>query len=272
MISYETLLSALDLPSIPALEDLLIEGIYASIFSGRLDQKEARVEIVSSIGRDVRPVPPPSAPAPAHGLPTIGGAPLTSEINSHVAMDLDLPSGSSSGSNPVATHSLASPSIPSLSHALKDWLLTISSLLHSLDHKINALTVESINAREYKVEHEKIVTSLVADHAGGKGKERQAQGPGQEQVSGSGGGGWDRNRDQKGEKEKLEKDLKQARIAKNRGGGEGDKTSGAGASTFAPVGGGDDEAMDVDAGGNAAGGNEAGSPGKGRPLRKRGRN
>lgn len=45
----------LDIPSIRALEDLIISAIYASLLSAKLDTKAARVEVSSTAGRDVAP-------------------------------------------------------------------------------------------------------------------------------------------------------------------------------------------------------------------------
>lgn len=54
-IPYARLLESLDLPSVRVMEDLIIDGIYANVFSGRLDQKSQMLEIESAIGRDMRP-------------------------------------------------------------------------------------------------------------------------------------------------------------------------------------------------------------------------
>ena len=41
------------MPSIRALEDLIIDAIYLDIVKGKLDQKEQRFEVDSTMGRDV---------------------------------------------------------------------------------------------------------------------------------------------------------------------------------------------------------------------------
>ena len=48
-----TLLQALEMPSIRALEDLLIEAIYADLLVGRINQRDQVLEVDSVIGRDV---------------------------------------------------------------------------------------------------------------------------------------------------------------------------------------------------------------------------
>lgn len=53
-LSYGELLSALDLNSVRALEDLVIEAIYAGLIQGRLDQRLQRLEVEWTLGRDVK--------------------------------------------------------------------------------------------------------------------------------------------------------------------------------------------------------------------------
>ncbi|GAA5901125.1 hypothetical protein JCM5296_006278 [Sporobolomyces johnsonii] len=142
VIPYATLLSTLDLPSIPALEDLLIEAIYANILTGRLDQKESRLQVVSSLGRDVRPSP----------------SSLSRPTSDEAAMQLD-PSSSSSSST------CAAPSIASLHTALTSWLDTISTVLSSLDQHIAALTAAAVNSSARALAHEEKVRAMVADVA-----------------------------------------------------------------------------------------------------------
>ncbi|GAA5976108.1 hypothetical protein JCM21900_006779 [Sporobolomyces salmonicolor] len=139
VIPYATLLSTLDLPSVPALEDLLIEAIYANILTGRLDQKESRLQVVSSLGRDVRPST--SSPSPA-------GAD---------AMQLD-----SSSAAPTST---SAPSIASLHASLTSWLDTISKVLSSLDQHIASLTAAALNSSARALAHEEKVKAMVVEVA-----------------------------------------------------------------------------------------------------------
>ena len=46
-------MSALAMPSIRDLEDLIIDAIYLDILRGKLDQKEAQLEVEYTMGRDV---------------------------------------------------------------------------------------------------------------------------------------------------------------------------------------------------------------------------
>jgi COP9 signalosome complex subunit 7 len=43
------------LKSVRALEDLLIECIYSGLLQGRLDQQESHIEVFATVGRDVDP-------------------------------------------------------------------------------------------------------------------------------------------------------------------------------------------------------------------------
>jgi COP9 signalosome complex subunit 7 len=54
-LPYTTLLSALSLSSIRDLEDLIIDAIYLNLIRGRLDQKEQRLEVEYTMGRDLAP-------------------------------------------------------------------------------------------------------------------------------------------------------------------------------------------------------------------------
>lgn len=54
-IPYPTLLQELDIQNVRNLEDLIIEGIYADIIHGKLDQKNQQLEVDYVIGRDIRP-------------------------------------------------------------------------------------------------------------------------------------------------------------------------------------------------------------------------
>jgi len=55
ILPYPRLLSVLDLPTVRALEDLIIDAIYSGIVSGKLDQKFSQFEVHSTMGRDLRP-------------------------------------------------------------------------------------------------------------------------------------------------------------------------------------------------------------------------
>lgn len=44
----------LDIQNVRDLEDLLIDTMYHGLFKGKLDQKQKTVEVLESIGRDVK--------------------------------------------------------------------------------------------------------------------------------------------------------------------------------------------------------------------------
>ena len=55
-IPYEELMQQLDIANIRELEDLLItDCFHQGIITGRLDQRQNRLEVLDSVGRDVRP-------------------------------------------------------------------------------------------------------------------------------------------------------------------------------------------------------------------------
>jgi COP9 signalosome complex subunit 7 len=45
----------LDIPSIRALEDLIIDAMYSEIVRGKLDQRKQQFEVQYTLGRDLRP-------------------------------------------------------------------------------------------------------------------------------------------------------------------------------------------------------------------------
>ena len=55
ILPYADLLRVLRLPTIRALEDLIIDGIYADLLRGRLDQKLQQFEVEYAAGRDLAP-------------------------------------------------------------------------------------------------------------------------------------------------------------------------------------------------------------------------
>ena len=54
-LAYDVLLRNLELSSVRALEDLLIECMYAGLLQGRLDQQAGHLEVYACAGRDVHP-------------------------------------------------------------------------------------------------------------------------------------------------------------------------------------------------------------------------
>ncbi|XP_045475416.1 COP9 signalosome complex subunit 7b isoform X2 [Harmonia axyridis] len=53
-LPYDVLLKELDMTNVRDLEDLIIEGIYADIIHGKLDQKNSQFEVDFAIGRDIQ--------------------------------------------------------------------------------------------------------------------------------------------------------------------------------------------------------------------------
>ncbi|KAJ7080593.1 hypothetical protein B0H15DRAFT_913350 [Mycena belliarum] len=55
ILPYPDLLRALDTPTVRELEDLIIDAIYLDILRGKLDQKQAQLEVEYTMGRDLAP-------------------------------------------------------------------------------------------------------------------------------------------------------------------------------------------------------------------------
>ncbi|KAF8773526.1 COP9 signalosome complex subunit 7b-like isoform X1 [Argiope bruennichi] len=54
-IPYSKLLKELDMKNLRELEDLIIDVIYADIVRGKLDQRNSRLEVEYTLGRDIKP-------------------------------------------------------------------------------------------------------------------------------------------------------------------------------------------------------------------------
>ncbi|KAG9086715.1 hypothetical protein FRC06_002977, partial [Ceratobasidium sp. 370] len=55
ILLYSDLLKLLDIASVRQLEDLIIDAMYQDVLKGKLDQKEGRLEVEYTIGRDLEP-------------------------------------------------------------------------------------------------------------------------------------------------------------------------------------------------------------------------
>jgi len=55
ILPYPLLMSSLAMPTIRDLEDLIIDAIYLDLLRGKLDQKEAQLEVEYTMGRDLEP-------------------------------------------------------------------------------------------------------------------------------------------------------------------------------------------------------------------------
>ncbi|RPD81541.1 hypothetical protein L226DRAFT_527819 [Lentinus tigrinus ALCF2SS1-7] len=55
ILPYSRLLSALEMPTIRELEDLIIDAIYLDVVRGKLDQREQQFEVEYTMGRDLEP-------------------------------------------------------------------------------------------------------------------------------------------------------------------------------------------------------------------------
>lgn len=113
--------------------------------SGRLDQREARLEVITSLGRDVRPITPTLGAGVA--LPLVASG-------EEVAMELD---------SPITTSTPHTNSITTLTTSLQDFLTTISTLLQSLNQHLAHLTTESINETYLATEHDREVHRIVQE-------------------------------------------------------------------------------------------------------------
>ncbi|GAA5940622.1 PCI domain-containing protein [Sporobolomyces koalae] len=145
ILPYETLLSTLDIDTVPRLEDLLIESIYSNILVAKLDQKALRLEILSSLGRDVQREP---------SSRTSSSATMTEIVSSE---------GDSSMQQPQLERGVTTttPSIDSLLSSLHSWQSKIDHLLTSLDRHMATLQAQTINHTQRSIEQEQRVRDMV---------------------------------------------------------------------------------------------------------------
>lgn len=54
-LSYDLLQNYLNIPTVRELEDLIIDAFYQGIFTGKLDQRQGQLQVMCSMGRDLRP-------------------------------------------------------------------------------------------------------------------------------------------------------------------------------------------------------------------------
>ncbi|GAA5850241.1 hypothetical protein JCM3766R1_001370 [Sporobolomyces carnicolor] len=159
ILPYATLLESLEIRSIPELEDVLIESIYSNILRARLDQKSARLEILSSLGRDVKPDP----------------------TRSSSSMQLD------NTVHPPRAAAVAAPSLGSLLESLEAWQLKIDLLLGSLDRHLATLHANSVNQSNDQQRHERHVRDMVTAIAHGGGGSSSSKSAGQASAGTKGG-------------------------------------------------------------------------------------
>ncbi|KAA1107440.1 hypothetical protein PGT21_013931 [Puccinia graminis f. sp. tritici] len=118
IIPYNELMEELEIDETQALEELIIDGIYSGLLGGRLDQKYSRLEIESSVGRDVRLRRPLDAKPKSTSMTTDGD------------VDMDTNDG------PLV---LPSNTLAELHSKLASWRESSGQLLEQLDARINLI-------------------------------------------------------------------------------------------------------------------------------------
>ncbi|POW12154.1 hypothetical protein PSTT_04696 [Puccinia striiformis] len=121
-ISYSDLLEELEITETQALEELIIDGIYSGLLDGRLDQKYLRLEVESSVGRDVKLVWNPTRLIPQR----------EEKLDGDVEMDVN--NIKEQIINPSSTNSLIE-----LHSKLASWRESTGKVLEQLDEKIHTI-------------------------------------------------------------------------------------------------------------------------------------
>ncbi|KAK4050745.1 hypothetical protein OIO90_004967 [Microbotryomycetes sp. JL221] len=155
-IPYAVLLDRLNLDSVASLEELLIDAFYSGVMTGRLDQKEARVEVLTSIGRDVKP-------STSSATTTLAAASGATE-----AMEVD--------ANSINVTHEATPTVETLTLILSTWLSTITSLLSSLDQHLQHLTNEANDVKTRSNERDQHIQQVIDEVVKSSGKDAKASG------------------------------------------------------------------------------------------------
>ncbi|KNF03054.1 hypothetical protein, variant 3 [Puccinia striiformis f. sp. tritici PST-78] len=128
IISYSDLLEELEITETQALEELIIDGIYSGLLDGRLDQKYLRLEVESSVGRDVKLVVRPPA---VEANPT---DPTTEKKITDGDVEMDVNNIKEQIINPSSTNSLIE-----LHSKLASWRESTGKVLEQLDEKIHTI-------------------------------------------------------------------------------------------------------------------------------------
>ncbi|KAM0790827.1 hypothetical protein ACM66B_004672 [Microbotryomycetes sp. NB124-2] len=178
-IPYNVLMTRLDLASVATLEDLLIDAIYSGIMTARLDQKMARLEVLTTIGRDVKQSTSSGA-AVAQGKTA-----ATATSTSTEPMELD-----------STLNNASTPTVQALTETLSAWLMTISTLLASLDHNIITLSDQAAQEKVATANKDQRIKQVIEEVSKAKDKESStlAKGKGfaaavMGAATGGGGGG-----------------------------------------------------------------------------------
>ncbi|VDB86549.1 unnamed protein product [Peniophora sp. CBMAI 1063] len=122
ILPYAPLLSSLDLPTVHALEQLIIDAIYSELLRGKLDQNQQQFQVEYTVGRDV-----------------------------------------------------PNDALASLLASLEDWSATTSSLLSTLDAKLNALSAQSAAAARDAEDHENLLNTSLREIAEKREKSQTQQ-------------------------------------------------------------------------------------------------
>lgn len=134
IIPYSELLEELEIDGAQAVEELIIDGIYSGLLGGRLDQKYSRVEVETSVGRDVRLKKPEVVVVGPADVGGGGGAARTSD-DPDVAMDAnDVPPATTAPPSRTTTNTLLE-----LHAKLAAWRDSTGCVLAQLDEQIERI-------------------------------------------------------------------------------------------------------------------------------------
>jgi len=141
IIPYSELLEELEIDETQALEELIIDGIYSGLLGGRLDQKYLRLEVESSVGRDVKLRPLKSTQA---------------QLASKSA-DEDVEMDNNDGGRVVVK---PSNTLADLHAQLASWRDSTANVLKQLDQQIDSIRQKDQAKLDQQARHTATIESL----------------------------------------------------------------------------------------------------------------
>ncbi|OAV97317.1 hypothetical protein PTTG_07920 [Puccinia triticina 1-1 BBBD Race 1] len=138
IIPYSELMEELEIGETQALEELIIDGIYSGLLGGRLDQKYSRLEVETSVGRDVK-------------LRPLGASSALPKSTQDGDVDMD------AADAPGVSHD---NTLAKLHAQLADWRDCSARVIEQLDAQISLIRQKDQAKLEHQAAHSATVEAL----------------------------------------------------------------------------------------------------------------
>ncbi|WAQ92655.1 hypothetical protein PtA15_17A137 [Puccinia triticina] len=138
IIPYSELMEELEIGETQALEELIMDGIYSGLLGGRLDQKYSRLEVETSVGRDVK-------------LRPLGASSALPKSTQDGDVDMD------AADAPGVSHD---NTLAKLHAQLADWRDCSARVIEQLDAQISLIRQKDQAKLEHQAAHSATVEAL----------------------------------------------------------------------------------------------------------------